>query len=78
MKSKTQHVGKLEILMRLPSSYYGNPRFLAKIDGFVCRTSPDSQHGYSIQNYDGKTVRAILGTHYGHCTIDSLCLESEE
>ena len=68
----TMHTGTLEIIKRLPSSRYGNPRYLCRIDGWTCRTKPDSNIAYSLPNHDGKTVRAILGTHYGKCSILSL------
>ena len=72
MNNLTRHTGTLNILERLPSSYYGNPRFLVCIDGFTCRTAPDSAYGYSIQNMDGKLVVATIGTYYGHATINTL------
>lgn len=62
--------GTLEILDRLPNSHYGNPRYLLRIDGRTCRTAPDSATGYSVPNFDGKQVTALIGTHYGKATLD--------
>ena len=72
MKNITQHIGKLEIIERLPSSKYGNPRYLLKIDGFTCRTAVDSSYGYEVTNYDGQKVLATIGTHYGVATLNTL------
>ena len=73
MKNKTQHTGLLEIVERLPNSYYGNPRYLCRIDGHTCRTKPDSSYAYGeVPNNDGKTVTAVIGTYYGVATIDSI------
>jgi len=70
MKNVTRHTGKLEIIERLPASRNGNPRFLLRIDGWTCRTQVDSSAGYEVQNYDGKTITATIGTHYGVATLD--------
>ena len=70
MKNVTRHTGKLEIIKRLPCSLNGNPRFLLRIDGWTCRTAVDSANGYEVQNYDGKTITATIGTHYGVPTLD--------
>ena len=75
MRNITAHVGELKIITRMDSSYYGNPRFLISVDGFKCVTGVDSMHGYSIQNYEGKTVRATIGTHYNRATLNSVDLE---
>ena len=72
MKNITRHAGKLEVLARLPSSYFGNPRYLIRIDGFTCKTPVDSSYGYSVTNFDGKQVEATIGTHYGAATLNSL------
>lgn len=72
MKNITRHIGKLEILARLPSSYFGNPRYLLRIDGFTCKTAVDSSYGYSAPNFDGKQVEATIGTHYGAATLNTL------
>lgn len=77
MKNITSHTGILKIISRLDSSYYGNPRFLISIDGFKCKTSVDSMYGYSIQNYEGKQVKATIGTHYNSATLNSLELQHE-
>lgn len=72
MKNVTLHNGKLEVLARLPSSYFGNPRYLIRIDGFTCKTAVDSSYGYSVTNFDGKQVEATIGTHYGAATLNTL------
>ncbi len=72
MKNITLHKGKLDILHRLPSSYFGNPRYLVRVDGFTCRTQVDAMLGYSITNWDGQNVVATIGTHYGQATINTL------
>jgi hypothetical protein len=72
MKNITRHTGKLEIIERLPSSYYGNPRYLLRVDGFTCCTAVDSSLGYSVTNYDGQQVTATIGTHYGRATLDNI------
>jgi hypothetical protein len=69
MKNKTQHIGLLKIIDRLPSSVNGNPRYLLQIDGWTCRTGVDSMLGYSVTNYDGEMVKAGIGTHYGQATV---------
>lgn len=72
MKNITRHIGTLEIMNRLPSSSNGNPRYLIKIDGITCKTQVDHAHGYSITNYEGKTVEATIGTHYGSATLNTI------
>ena len=72
MKNLTQHTGELKVIARLPSSYFGNPRFLISVEGFTCKTGVDSMHGYSVQNFEGKKVTASIGTHYGVTTLESL------
>jgi hypothetical protein len=72
MKNITRHKGKLEIIQRLPHSYNGNPRFLVRLDGWTCKTKIDSSLGYSIQNMDGNTVTAELGSYYGSCHIENV------
>ncbi len=69
MKNQTEHVGTLEIIERLPSSFYGNPRYLCRVDGWTCRTPPDSSLAYALPNWDGEQVRAIIGTYYGKPTL---------
>lgn len=72
MKSVTRHIGKLEVVRRLPSSTNGNPRYLLRVDGWTCRTAVDSSTAYGITNLDGKQVVATIGTHYGVATLDSV------
>jgi len=72
MKNVTIHRGKLEVIKRLPSSKNGNPRYLVKVDGWTCRTAPDSSLAYAITNFDSKKVVAWIGTYYGNATIDSV------
>ena len=72
MKNITNHRGNLEVIKRLDSSANGNPRYLLRVDGWTCRTAVDSSHGYSVTNYDGKQVRATIGTHYGVATRESV------
>lgn len=72
MKNITRHIGRLEIIERLPSSSNGNPRYLISVDGFTCRTQVDSSHGYSITNYAGEIVEATIGTHYGSATLNTI------
>ena len=72
MKSITRHTGTIEIVERLPNSYYGNPRYLFRIDGYTVRTKPDSSYAYSLPNYNGKKCTVTIGTHYGKPTLDSL------
>ena len=72
MRNITTHTGLLEIIERLPSSYYGNPRYLCRIDGHTCRTQTDSSIAYALPNFDGKQVRAEIGTHYGKATINNI------
>ncbi len=69
MKNISRHVGKLEIVKRMPSSKVGNPRYMLRVDGWTCVTAPDSMIAYGITNYDGKTVTATIGTHYGVDTL---------
>jgi hypothetical protein len=72
MKNITSTIGTLEVLKRLPSSYFGNPRYLLSINGVTCKTAVDSSYGYSVTNFDGKQVQATIGTHYGSATLNSL------
>lgn len=69
MNNLTRHVGMLEIIDRLPSSRYGNPRWLVRVDGWTARTTPDSSLAYSITNHTGKRVVAHIGTYYGKATV---------
>lgn len=74
MKNATRHHGKLEIIQRLPSSRNGNPRYLLRVDGWTCRTAPDSGLAYEITNFDGKIVKATIGTYRGNATIFDVSL----
>lgn len=72
MKAITEHTGTLEILDRLPNSYYGNPRYLARVDGVTFRTRPDASQAYSLPNHTGKRVKVQIGTYYGKATLHAL------
>ena len=72
MKNVSVHVGKLEVIKRLKSSVNGNPRYQVYVAGFHCVTAPDSSLGYSVRNYDGKEVKATIGTHYGVVTLQTV------
>ena len=72
MKNITQHTGKLSIISRLPSSINGNPRYLIQVDGWTCRTRVDCSIGYEITNFEGRQVKATIGTHYGLTTLRTL------
>lgn len=72
MKNITRHVGMVEGLHRMPNSKNGNPRWLAYIAGFWCRTPVDSQLGYTLPNFANKKVCALIGTHYGFATLKSI------
>lgn len=78
MKNISRHTGKLDVIKRLPSSRNGNPRYLLRIAGYTCRTAPDAGIAYAITNYDGKTVTALIGSHYGVATLDTIegCAET--
>jgi hypothetical protein len=74
MKNVTRHYGKLEIIRREQSSINGNPRYLLRVDGYLCVTTPDSSMAYSLPNLDGKQVEALIGTHYGKTSLGSAWL----
>lgn len=78
MKNVTRHHGKLEIIQRLPRSLNGNPRYLLRVDGWTCRTAPDSGLAYAITNFDGKIVTATIGTYRGNATISDVSLARAE
>jgi len=68
--------GKLISLERLPSSFYGNPRYTAVIrtdndNRVVLRTAPDAAIGYGITNYMNKQVILEYKQYYGFNTIIS-------
>ena len=77
MKNITRHTGTLEIIGRLPSSSFGNPRYELRVDGFYCVTGVDRAHGYSVPNFDGRTVTATIGTHYGRPTLNTIEAKGE-
>ena len=72
MTTRTRHCGKLRIIEKLRHSTNGNPRYLVAIDGYVARTIPNSQLGYTITNYNGKQVEAILRDWRGKLHIESV------
>lgn len=72
MKNLSSHNGILTIIKREKSSYYGNPRYLCFVSGVSFYTAPDSMHGYSISNYEGKAVNVTIGTYYGKPTLNSI------
>ena len=74
MKNQTVHLGRFEVVRRLPSSSNGNPRYLLRVDGWTCRTAPDSGLAYNIGKYDRRQVEAIIGTYYGKATLQSVKL----
>jgi len=72
MKNRINHTGTLQVIERLDSSFNGNPRYRAEVDGLEFVTAPDSSLGYSITNYEGKAVDITVGSHYGRTTLDTL------
>jgi hypothetical protein len=72
MKKEREVRGGLKVLGRLPSSINGNPRYSLNVGGLDCCTAPDSGLAYSITNYDGKEVIAMVSPHYGRMTIRSV------
>lgn len=64
--------GKLNVIERLPSSLNGNPRYLVEINGTGYRTKPDTSLGYSITNYEGKSVEAKVKIYRGKWAIESI------
>ena len=72
MKHTQTITGELLLIERLPSSYYGNPRWLLTIGGQVCRTAVDANLAYGISNHDGKQVEATIGLHYGKMTVETV------
>lgn len=69
MKNSKWVTGKLELIERLNSSSFGNPRFLVKVGSTVCRTAPNAMLGYGIQNHFGCNVKALVGNYYGKATV---------
>ena len=72
MKNLTNHTGILRIIQRLPSSYYGNPRYMLSVDNIRFITSPDSMQAYGITNFSDKLVNVSLGLHYGKTTLNDI------
>ena len=72
MKNITSHTGTVERLKRMDSSVNGNPRFSFTIDGYDVVTGVDAMQGYCIQNFEGKSCVAELGTHRGRLTLNSI------
>lgn len=72
MKNVTSHTGILEIVKRMDNSVNGNPRFMLRCDGWTFCTQPDSGIAYEIENYVGRVVTVLIGTHYGRCQLKSL------
>jgi hypothetical protein len=77
MKNLTRHTGLLRIIKRLPQSTNGNARFLVTVDGWTCCTAVDSSIADDVKNFRDKVVEAVIGTHYGKATLDSLVLKQE-
>ena len=73
MKNVTKHTGILEVIGRASNNgHNGNPRYIVRLDGYTAHTAIDSMLGYSITNYDGKKVSALIGTYYGTVTIENV------
>jgi hypothetical protein len=72
MKHERTITGVLQYVDRLPSSYYGNPRFCVSIDGERFSTQVDAMLGYSIQNHLGQLVRAKVGYYYGVPSVETI------
>ena len=45
-----------------------NPHYLVRVGGLVCRTRPNG----GINHFNGRDVRAKIGTHYGRATLASI------
>lgn len=79
MHNITAQRGTLSIIERLDNSACGNPRFLISIGDTQCKTGIDSMHGYSVTNFEGKRVRATIGTHYNTPTLESIvCFNDDQ
>lgn len=65
--------GKLSSVERFDTSTFGNPRYIAVIDGEVFYTGVNSSMGYSISNYVGKNVSIEWGIKRGKKTIVDIC-----
>ena len=71
MKNISRHVGKLELIKRLPNSVNGNPRYLLYCAGVSFKTTVDSSYGDSVPNDIGKECEVTVGTHYNTCQLYS-------
>lgn len=72
MKNTQVYIGNLEILERLNNSRNGNPNFRIRVGGQIARTVSDAAYAYELQNFEGKPVKAWIGTHYGKDALDSI------
>lgn len=72
MKDVKTYTGKLEVVQRLDNSFNGNPRYQFTVGGVAAITQADCSYGYSITNFDGKMVKARIGTHYHKLMLDRL------
>ena len=72
MKNITRHTGIISDIERLPSSYFGNPRYSFIVDGYRVVTGVDSMHGYGIGNYENKRVTVTVGMHYNRLTLNTI------
>lgn len=67
--------GRLEIIERLNSSVYGNPRYsfiIVDSEGNVSpliKTKPNSSFGYSITNYRDKVVSVEVGNYRNNLSL---------
>ncbi len=68
----TQITGTINNLKRLPSSFYGNPRFSCDIGVTRCQTAPDAMVGYDMENHEGREVVASVRWYYGKLTIENI------
>jgi hypothetical protein len=68
--------GKLLIIKRLKSSAYGNPKYLCAISTEDNLTSFETQTnsllGYSITNYENKTITVDLKYYRNNLTLDKI------
>ena len=73
MKNVIKHTGILEVIGRSNNNgHNGNPRYIVRLNGCTAHTAIDSMLGYSITNYDGEKVSALIGTYYGTVTIENV------
>lgn len=73
-KDKIELTGKIELIETLPNSYYGNPRFMLKINDTVFYTRIDSSLGYEITNYtnSGKIATVELSYYHKRLSLDNI------